>query len=215
MKISPNWLYKTKITIVKPVFLHSWLSNEGWLWHARLGHTNFDTITTVSKKELVTGLPQIMGSNQLCESCLVGKQTQKPFPKSSKYRANKTLELIHRDLCGPIFPPINIGNTYIFVLIDDYSHFMWYYLMKETSGVIKYFKKFMMMVENRTRNTMRLLRTDRGSEFTSHEFGNLCEDHGMIRHITDPYTYYKMVCRKMKPHPSRDDPKHVKSKASS
>ncbi|KAJ9566346.1 LOW QUALITY PROTEIN: hypothetical protein OSB04_002312 [Centaurea solstitialis] len=183
---SVNRLYKTKITVGKPICLHSRLDDQGWLWHARLGHANFDTITMMTKRRLVTGLPLIMGGNQLCESCLVGKHSRKPFPKTSLYRATRTLELIHGDLCGPISPSTIAGNRYVFVLIDDYSRFMWSYLMKENA--ITYFKKFKTMVEKETDNSIKVLRTDRGGEFSSREFNNLCDDNGMIRHLTAPYT---------------------------
>ncbi|KAD5802990.1 hypothetical protein E3N88_14350 [Mikania micrantha] len=36
-----------------------------------------------------------------CESCALGKQVKKPFPKGS-LRATRVLELIHADLCGPM-----------------------------------------------------------------------------------------------------------------
>ncbi|KAJ9551622.1 hypothetical protein OSB04_015667 [Centaurea solstitialis] len=188
VKRSINRLYKARISVGKPICLHSRLGDQEWLWHARLGHANFDTISNMSKKDLVTGLPTITGTNQLCESCLVGKQTRRSFSKTSMYQAKGTLELVHGDLCGPISPATIAGNRYIFVLIDDYSRFMWCYLMKEKSDAITYFRKFKVRVESETNNSIRVFRTDRGGEFTSHEFNKLCEEHGMIRHLTAPYT---------------------------
>lgn len=70
--------------------------------------------------------------------------------------------------------------------------------MKEKSDAINHFKKFKMKVKNKTGNIMHVLRTNRGNEFTSHEFGNPCEDHGMMRHLTTPYTRKKWCCRKAK-----------------
>jgi hypothetical protein len=37
----------------------------------------------------------------------------------------KTLELLHGDLCGPVSPPTPIGNKYFLLLVDDYSRYMW------------------------------------------------------------------------------------------
>lgn len=99
--------------------LHNRFNKEDWLWQARLGHANFDTITTMGKQELVLSLPLVVRDNQLCESCLVGKQTHKPFSKGSRFRAKMSLDLIHGDLCRPTSPPTASGNGYIFVLIDD------------------------------------------------------------------------------------------------
>jgi transposase InsO family protein len=35
---------------------------------------------------------------------------------------------------------------------------------------------------------IKTFRTDRGGEFTSHEFNRFCESEGIIRHLTAPYT---------------------------
>ncbi|KAJ9543760.1 LOW QUALITY PROTEIN: hypothetical protein OSB04_023467 [Centaurea solstitialis] len=182
VKRSLNRLYKTRISVGKHVCLHSQLSDQ------RLWHANFDTIATMSKKNLVIGLPHIVGNSQLCESCLVGKQSRKSFPKKTPYRANKVLELIHGDLCGPITSSTIVGNRYIFVLIDDFSRFMCCYMMQEKSEAIHYLKKFKAKVESETRNSVKVFRTDRGGEFTSKDFDSLCEHHGIITHLTAPYT---------------------------
>ncbi|GAU31151.1 hypothetical protein TSUD_315750 [Trifolium subterraneum] len=55
-------------------------------------------------KEMVRGLPYINHPNQVCEGCLLGKQFKMSFPKESSSRAQKPLELIHTDVCGPIKP---------------------------------------------------------------------------------------------------------------
>lgn len=54
----------------------------------------------LNKKEMVYGLPRIE-SLELCEGCLYGKQSKLPFPVGKSWRASKTLELVHADLCGP------------------------------------------------------------------------------------------------------------------
>ncbi|XP_052622199.1 uncharacterized protein LOC111909796 [Lactuca sativa] len=43
-------------------------------------------------------------------------------------------------------------------------------------------------VEKETGNSVKTLRTDRGGEFTSQDFNSLCDSHGMMRHLTTPYT---------------------------
>ncbi|PNX63094.1 copia-type polyprotein, partial [Trifolium pratense] len=53
---------------------------------------------------MVRGLPYINHPNQVCEGCLLGKQFKMSFPKESSSRAQKPLDLIHTDVCGPIKP---------------------------------------------------------------------------------------------------------------
>ncbi|GKC07989.1 retrovirus-related pol polyprotein from transposon TNT 1-94, partial [Tanacetum coccineum] len=47
---------------------------QAWLWHRRLSHLNFDYITLLSKKDVVTGLPKLTYvKDQLCSSCEMSK----------------------------------------------------------------------------------------------------------------------------------------------
>ncbi|GJY22592.1 retrovirus-related pol polyprotein from transposon TNT 1-94 [Tanacetum coccineum] len=49
---------------------------QAWLWHRRLSHLNFDYITLLSKKDIVTGLPKLKYvKDQLCSSCEMTEKT--------------------------------------------------------------------------------------------------------------------------------------------
>lgn len=50
------------------------------------------------------------------------------------------------------------------------------------------FKRFKALVEQETRTKLRNFRTDRGGEFTSHEFQAFCDRFGVKRHLTAPYS---------------------------
>ncbi|KAJ0591376.1 putative RNA-directed DNA polymerase [Helianthus annuus] len=181
-----NRLYKIQLKVGTPICLQAKIDKEPWLWHARLGHINFASLNGMYK--MAEGVPVIREKNQLCESCMVGKQTRHSFPKKAKFRASAVLELVHGDLCGPISPPTLTGNKYILVLIDDFSRYMWSYLLKQKSDAFVTIKKFKVMIEKQTRKPLKTLRTDRGGEFTSREFNEYCEQEGVMRHLTAPYT---------------------------
>ncbi|KAJ9559933.1 hypothetical protein OSB04_005093 [Centaurea solstitialis] len=185
---TPNCLYKIKLKIGVPICLHLRLSEDTWRWHARLGHINFASMKKMSKNGLVKGLPQFDHENQLCESCLVGKQTRKSFPTTTTYKTKRPLELIHGDLCGPITPATKGQNGYVFTLIDDFSRFMWIYLLKEKSEAFTHFKKFKALAENEIGKSLKVFRSDRGGEFTSLEFNTFCDQNGVKRHLTAPYS---------------------------
>ncbi|GKD70960.1 retrovirus-related pol polyprotein from transposon TNT 1-94 [Tanacetum coccineum] len=49
-------------------------SSKEWLWHRRLSHLNFDTISLLSKYDIVTGLPKLkFVKDHLCSSCELRK----------------------------------------------------------------------------------------------------------------------------------------------
>lgn len=50
------------------------------------------------------------------------------------------------------------------------------------------FKKFKALVENGAKQGIQVFRTDCGGEFCSKEFINFCEDTGIQRHYTAPYS---------------------------
>ena len=73
--------------------------SETYLWHLRLGHISLDRINRLTKdgplKELTVGFLPI------CEFCLEGKMTKRSFSAKGK-RAEKPLQLVHTDDCGPL-----------------------------------------------------------------------------------------------------------------
>ena len=129
---------------------------------------------------MVRGLPHIEHRGELCDSCLVGKQRRLPFPKAAKYRAKEALELIHGDLCRPITPTTCGGLWYFLLLMDDCSRYMWLQLLTSKDEAAKAIKKFKAYAEAESGKKLRVLRTDRGSKFTSVEFAAYCADQGVV-----------------------------------
>ncbi|GKB86900.1 retrovirus-related pol polyprotein from transposon TNT 1-94, partial [Tanacetum coccineum] len=78
-------------------------STKSWLWHQRLSHLNFDTISDLAKNNLVTGLLKFKYHKEhLCPSCEQGKSkasTHKPKPVSN---SKQRLHLLHMDMWGLI-----------------------------------------------------------------------------------------------------------------
>ncbi|GAA0171472.1 transmembrane signal receptor [Lithospermum erythrorhizon] len=110
------------------------------------------------------------------------------MPKKENWRANKVLELVHSDICGPITPTSSSGNRYFLTFIDDYSRKGWVYLLANKSEALEQFKYFKAMVENETNANIKCLRTDRGGEYTSTDFTEYCKLMGIKRQLTTAYT---------------------------
>lgn len=91
------------------------------LWHHRFGHANLGYLSYMQRHNLVKGMPSISKIEDVCEGCMMGKQTREPFPQEGAWRATKPLELIHTDVCGPMKTPSIGGNRYMLTFIDDYS----------------------------------------------------------------------------------------------
>jgi transposase InsO family protein len=62
------------------------------------------------------------------------------------------------------------------------------YLLKQKSEAFDVFKKFKSMVENKSGQTIKILRSHRGGEYKLNEFIEFCDLHGIKRQFTARYT---------------------------
>ena len=161
--------------------------DQSWLWHQRLGHFNFYGLKILYQKKMMKGLSPISLKDDICKSCLEGKQHRQPFPSGNSRRAKKILELVHTDVCGPMRTLTFKKNRYFILFIDDYSRMTWVYFMRERSEVFTIFKKFKNLVENQSGRQIKVLRSDRGMKYTSKEFNKFCEDEGVEHQLTVGY----------------------------
>lgn len=143
---------------------------------------------TLTYKKMVDGLPPFKTPTRLCTDCMTGKQHRDFIPKKSLWRASHRLQLIHADICGPIKPESNSNKRYLLSFIDDFSRKTWIYFLHEKSEAFAMFRSYKAYVEKEIGAYIKCLRTDRGGEFTSNEFGEFCKTHGISRQLTTAYT---------------------------
>jgi hypothetical protein len=66
------------------------------IWHSRLCHLNFGSMSQLPSLNLIPNLSIVKGSK--CQSCVQSKQPRKPH-KAAEDRHLSSLELIHSDIC--------------------------------------------------------------------------------------------------------------------
>ncbi|KAL4348199.1 hypothetical protein GQ457_17G003570 [Hibiscus cannabinus] len=164
------------------------IKDDSWLWHLRYGHLGFSGMKLLLKAKMVNGLPEINPPNQLCEACIKGKQHIQSFEVGKSWRARRPLEIIHTDIAGPFDIPSLGGNRYYLTFIDDYSRKCWVYVLKEKSEALAKFKEFKAVAEKQSGQFVKILRSDRGSEYTKNLLEDFCKEHGIIHQLTVRYT---------------------------
>ena len=95
-------------------------------------------------EKMVTGLPKLnKDHSSICKGCTLVKSTKSPFQDSSR-KTNNALELVHSDLCRPMFVPSLGGFWYYILFIDDFSKKTWidFLKCKESKEILKRFKEF-------------------------------------------------------------------------
>lgn len=153
--------------------------DDSFLWHRRLAHCNFNTL----KK--VLNIP-IKGELK-CDTCAQGKHARSPFSEKGD-RANKLLELIHSDVCGPFSVRSLSGAVYYVSFIDDYSKKVFIFPLKSKGQVFSKFVEFKTRVENETEAKIKILRTDNGTEYINKNFEAFCAKYGIIHQKSAPYS---------------------------
>ncbi|GJQ93065.1 retrovirus-related pol polyprotein from transposon TNT 1-94 [Tanacetum coccineum] len=106
-------------------------STKSWLWHRRLYHFNFGTISQLTLKDLVEGLLKFKyDKDHLCSACEQGKINKASFPPKLVPSTEPKLKLLHMNLCGPMRVESINDKKYILVIVDDYSRYMWIYFLR-------------------------------------------------------------------------------------
>jgi hypothetical protein len=163
--------------------------DESWLWHRRLGDLNFDHIIKLINNGVVKDLPNISKPyDSVCKSCQIGKITPTQFKSKNFPSIEKPLQLVHMDLCGPSIKEGTGKENYFILIIDDYSRLTWVAFLKEKYEAFEKFKVFKAPTENQTRKILKVVRSDRGGEFSSWNFKVFCDKHGIKREYTIPRT---------------------------
>jgi transposase InsO family protein len=181
-------LYVLKLNIAHLVCLTARGKEDAWRWHARMGHINMSALQKMQWEEMVRGLPSIEQVDQLYDACLTDKLRRNSFPVAAQYRAERVLELVQGDLCGPITPETPSGNKYFLPLVDHKSRFMWLKVLARKNQAAAAIKKFQERTEAESGKKLGVLRTDQGDECTLIEFAEYCAGEGVRRQLTAPYS---------------------------
>lgn len=178
---------KNEVNLINPLSDHK--ENCIHYWHRVFGHRDPKAIKEICSKGLVIGinLNECRIKSQ-CEVCLEAKMTRLPFPKESLSTSKEVLDLIHTDVCGPMQTKTSRGFRYIVTFIDDYSHYTVIYLLKLKSEVENKMKEYIEMVKTKFGKKPKIIRSDRGGEYTSNNILNYMKSEGIQLQLTSPYS---------------------------
>ncbi|RDX77233.1 hypothetical protein CR513_42676, partial [Mucuna pruriens] len=146
------------------------VEDQNWVWHLRFWNLNFKSLSLLKKKLVVHGFPSINPLKELCEGCLISKLTKSSF-KSNVSATKALLQIVYSDVCGPMELEVMV------------------YLIKRKGEAFVVFKRFKVMMKKQCGQSIKILRTDGGGEYTSHDFHSYCDKGGIIHEVFVPYTH--------------------------
>ncbi|GJU83355.1 putative ribonuclease H-like domain-containing protein [Tanacetum coccineum] len=151
-------------------------SGDSKLWHKRLGHINFKTMTKLVKGNIVRGLPsKLFENDQTYVACQKEEQHRVSCKSKTVSLMSQPLNMLHMDLFGPTFVKSLMKKMYCLVVTDDYSRFSWVFFLAtkdETSGILK---SFITGVKNLIDLRVKVIRCDNRIEFKNKEINQFCE----------------------------------------
>ncbi|RVX02371.1 Retrovirus-related Pol polyprotein from transposon TNT 1-94 [Vitis vinifera] len=159
------------------------------LWHRRLGHISIDRIKRLVNDGVLSTLD--FTNFETCVDCIKGKQTNKS--KRGATRSSTILEIIHTDICS--LDMDSHGQKYFISFIDDFSRYMYLYILHNKNEALDAFKVFKAEVEKQYGKQIKIVRSDRGGEYYGRyledgqspgPFAKSLQEHGIVAQYTMP-----------------------------
>jgi hypothetical protein len=169
-------------------------TNMGWLWHRRLAHVGMKNLHKLLKGEHILGLTNVhFEKDRICSACQAGEQVGVHHPHKNIMTIERSLELLHMDLFGPI-AYISIGRSkYCLINVDDYSRFTWVFFLQETSQTQETLKRFLRRAQNEFGMRIKKIKSNNGTEFKNSQIEGFLEEEGIKHEFSSPYTPQKTV----------------------
>ena len=110
--------------------------NSSILWHQILGHISIERI----KRSVNDGVLDTLDFTDFdtCVDCIKGNLTNKR--NKGAQRSSEILEIIHSDICSPDMD--SYSQKYFISFINDYSRYMYLYLLNHKSEALDAFTVF-------------------------------------------------------------------------
>ena len=161
-------------------------SSKEDIWHRRYGHLGVKSLQKLARGNLIEEFDYNTSNDiSFCEPCLKGKHRRSQFPTCSENKS-KPLELVHSDACGKLSSKSLGGAEYFVTFIDDKTRYVWVYVIKRKSDVFNRFCEWKIEAEKSLGQSVKILRTDNGGEFTSDEYEKYLKKEGVKHELTMP-----------------------------
>ena len=121
---------------------------------------------------MVEGFPRIGNSCDKCDTCILGKQHRISFNSKNSRRTRYPLELVHTNLVSPMQVNSIGRSTYFMTFIHNLSCRTWVYFFKSKYEAFDKFLEFKAQAERECGHYIKVLRSNRGGEYTSNSFIN-------------------------------------------
>lgn len=129
------------------------------LWHHRLGHSSVSRMKFLNKK-----VPGIVEYDFSCIICSLAKQKKLPFPNNHLF-SEKTFDLIHCDVWGPLSTLTIECHIYFLIVVNDFTRVTWVYILSWKSLFSVIYPQFFKLVKRQFNAKTKTICTDYDTKF--------------------------------------------------
>jgi len=180
---------KLKPQKINTTYLTEKRESDTTMWHRKLGHINYDNLKKLATMSDGIDIPtdELKKPQTICGVCQEARQTRNKMTEV-RTRASRPLQIIHTDLCGPISPNTWDGKRYFLTFLDDYTHYVMVYLIKNKSEVPELIREYILRAEAHWNLKLSKLRCDNGREYINEKVTSWCRERGTQIDNTIPHT---------------------------
>lgn len=163
------------------------------LWHQRMGHINTKYLVKTSKAvQGMEGLKEDRPDGSphdtiKCQACCIGKQAKRPIPSRRSPRAEEVGQRVHVDVGGPVGATTLSGGKYYIIFKDEFSNYRFLFVMKSREEAHECIKKVVVAIIAYTKNHVRYIVSDSGSEFKSKRSQDYFSDKNIVHIKSAPF----------------------------
>jgi hypothetical protein len=157
------------------------------VWHQRLAHINSQYLKNTATEGAAFGLEKMNNESFKCEPCMQAKSKKQSYKPSSSDKHYKPGECLHADLAHANFTSYR-GNKYFLVIKDEASAFRQVYFQKTKTATVENLKDAINFIANQTGNSVKMFRSDNGTEFKNAEFEKFLSEKGIQFGLNAPHT---------------------------
>ncbi|KAJ9508313.1 hypothetical protein QJQ45_011821 [Haematococcus lacustris] len=166
--------------------------------HHRLGHPGYRQLARLLREGMVRGTSVTAAqceaaASELCEPCVMGKQTSLEARQHAGLgvTATRPLMLVHSDVCdvtSQYSAATPDGMRYFVSLLDEFSGLVAVVLIKHKSDAPAALRDMVTLLQRRLGHKVVYLRTDRGGEYIGAETQQWLRSEGITHQQTAPRT---------------------------
>lgn len=160
----------------KSIVLHTSSQDNTNLWHCRFGHPPLPILHHIPDVSV-----EKASTRFFCDICPLAKQSRLPFSVSDT-TADKPFHTVHCDVWGPYRHKTYSTCNGFLTILDDCTRTTWTYLLASKSQVPSLIKYFCAYVKNHFQTSIKIVRTDNGSEFFNADITSFFAANGIIHH---------------------------------